>query len=241
MSKPAKKSLSLVASSSFKVAVNATKKLKATTIKQVAAVAKLELQSAAGAMIAGFNLHRVKSSCEHGEFGKFLHNDLAKAMGWTAGTATTNASYYMRISSAFYEVSGLKEAQVIAALDGNKAANKLLHAALEKFIDGHSLTELLIQHGIKGVGLKTALEESKPAPAAGDDEQTAEDKIAQARTQAWEESYKAVESIRAALTEPEKLQLLNDPKQLETLQGQLVEINRLAAERLAALRKSNAA
>lgn len=241
MPKPAKKSLSLVASPEFKVMANGTKKLKVTTIKQVAAVAKLEVQSSTGAIIAGFNLHRVKSSCVHGEFGKFLQNDLAKAMGWTAGTATTNASYYMRLSAAFYETSGLTEAQVIAALDGSKAARKVLDAALQKFIDGHSLTELLIQHGIKGVGLKTALEDSKPAPAAGDDEQTTEDKIAQARVQAWEESYKAVESIRAALTEPEKLQLLNDPKQLETLQGQLVEINRLAAERLAALRKSNAA
>jgi hypothetical protein len=240
MPKPAKKSLSLVASPDFKVAANGTKKLKVTTIKQVAAVAKLDAQTTTGAIIAGFNLHRVKTSCEHGEFGKFLQNDLAKAMGWTAGTATTNASYYMRLSTAFYETSGLKEAQVIAALDGSKAARKALGDALQKFIDGHSLTELLIQHGIKGVGLKTALEDSKPAPA-GDDEQTTEDKIAQARTQAWEESYKAVESIRAALTEPEKLQLLNDPKQLETLKGQIVEINKLADERIAALRKANAA
>jgi len=238
MSKPAKITLALVSCSTFRVTASATKKLKATTIKQVSAVARLEAQTAAGAIIAGLNLHRVKASAAHGEFGKFIQMELAKAMEWTGGTATTNASYYMRLSGQFVEKAGLKQSDIIAALDGNKAANKILHAALEKFIDGNSLTELLIKFRIKGVNLHKELTSGETENEDGG--LTDDQKFTQAREQAWEETWNSVQRIRASLTEPEQLQLLSDPAQLEKLKAELIEANKLTDERLDALRKAKA-
>jgi len=239
MSTPAKETLALVSAPAFHLAAPAAKKLMIRTLRDFVTFTKLEKTAALTATTTGLNLHRVKISAK-GEFRTFIEVDLAKKMGWAETTAVKNASYYMRLSTAFFEGSGLKPAEIIAALDGNKVARKKLNAALKAFVADLSLNELLIQHGIKGVGLKTELDDAKSAsrkalPISD------EDKIAQARTQAWEEIYSAVERTRAGLTEPEKLQLLNDPKQLETLQGQLVEINKLAAQRIADLRKANAA
>ncbi|MFA6168790.1 MAG: hypothetical protein WC700_19355 [Gemmatimonadaceae bacterium] len=223
------------------MSTTAANKLKARTLKEVSAVFKLEKQAAAGAIIAGFNLHRTKASLPHGKFVPFLEKELAAAGGWSAGTATKNASFYMRLATAFYEKAGLKQVDVITALDGNKTTGKALRASLEKFVGDQSLTELLIKHGIKGVGLKTALGNGDDDQGGGDGDLTPAQKAEQARTQAWEESWTSTQRLRAAFSEPEKLQLLDDPKQLETLKAELVAINKLADERITALRSAKSA
>jgi len=239
MSKPATNTISLVASSAFHLAAPAAKKLMGRTLRDFVTFTKLEKKAASTAVVTGFSLHRVKVSAK-GEFRQFIECDLSKKMNWTPDTAVKNSSFYMRLATAFYESAGLSQTTVIAALDGDAKANKAFNAALSKFIGDLSLNEVLIREGIKGVGLKTALEDSKPAPAGNDAALSAEDKIAQARVQAWEENWTAAQRIRAALTEPEQLQLLTDPKQLETLHAELVELNKLTADRLATLRNANA-
>jgi hypothetical protein len=237
MSKPAKNTLALVSCSNFRVAITASKKLKARTIKEVLATVKYEKQGAASAILAGLFLHRTKASLKHGEWGGFIENELAKAMKWTAATAGKNTSYYQRLSTEFYEQAGLKQAEIIAALDGQKAASKTVAAALHAFIGDLSLNELLIKFDIKSVGLSSSLKNG----GGGGGKLTDAEKFDQAREQAWEETWTSVQRIRASLTEPEKLQLLTDPKQIEKLQAELIEANQLAAQRLADLRKTKAA
>lgn len=232
-----KHSLAVVSDSSFAVAGPAVKKLRASTAKQVAAVLDMEIKTAVGAIIAGLGLHRTKASLKNGEFTPYLETELAKAGRWTAATAVKNASHFMRLANVFLDKSGINMDAVLAGLDGKNAkARAPLLEALKAFVGEHSFNELLIKYDIKSVGLKTAL----TIEAAAEEPKTDASNLAEAAARAWEESYGAVQLLRGTFTEPEKLQLLTDPQQIETLQNEALEISRMAADRLAALRAAKA-
>lgn len=235
MSKTAKHALSLVSSSAFSVPKTALAKLRKTTAEQVAAVYHMEHVTAMAAITAGLNLHRTKASLEHGDFRPYIEQELAKSCGWTSGTAVKNASYFMRLATAFLEKARLSSPAVLAGLNGEEKNGGAFQGALKKFVGEHSLTELLIKHDIKGVGLKTAL-----TIEAGDDDNTPVD-LEAVRARTWEQTYAAVKRLRSAFTEPEKLQLLTDPKQIETLHDEALEVTRLANARLEALKAQKAA
>jgi|GEM_PF-5784336 len=170
MAKTPKHALTVLASPELTVGKEKIKSLEAAAVAQCAAVGQLESKAAAGAIMAGLTLHRVKASTPHGKFGSFIEQKLTKVNFWTAGTAKTNASYYMRLALAFVEKARADKGALLAlpndatTLDlGDTANAKKLAAALEKFVGDLSLTELLIKHNIKGVGLKTEL-------AVGDDD-----------------------------------------------------------------------
>lgn len=228
-----KHALSLIADSAFAVAKSETEVLQNTTAEQLAGVAALEGQAAMGATLAGINLHRVKASTKHGEFGKWL--DQICTTSANLGVKPRQANYYMRLAAVFLEKSRLSKSELLTGLDGaEETARAPLVSALKKFVGEHSLNELLIKNDIKSVGLKSAL----ALEEAPDGEESPEAKLARSRASAWEESYAAVQRIRAALTEPAQLQLLTDPAQIETIKNEAVEITQLAEARLKALRSA---
>ncbi|HEY8836678.1 MAG TPA: hypothetical protein VIO16_03150 [Dehalococcoidia bacterium] len=192
--------------------------------------------------MAGLTLHRVKASTPHGKFGSFIEQKLTKVNFWTAGTAKTNASYYMRLALAFVEKARADKGALLAlpndatTLDlGDTANAKKLAAALEKFVGDLSLTELLIKHNIKGVGLKTEL-------AVGDDdaedpsEMTPAQRATFEREQAFMEAWNSTQAIRAAFTDPDKAHLISDPKKVQQIKHEVIELNKLLDDRLANLR-----
>jgi len=234
MSNSAPHALAVLASPELKPAKLDPKKLQTAAAAQVAAVAKIEASGAQAGILAGLTLHVLKATMP-GKFRAWLESeDVNFGSHLTPASRVKTANNYMRLALAFLEKTKVKKALLLDAQgkDGALTTTKALEAKLDAFVDGCSLTELLIRYNIKSVGLKTALTDGDDGD---DDELTPAQKMQAAREAIWEESYTAVARIRAALTEPDKIQLLNDPKQLQTLKAEIVEINRLADERLADL------
>lgn len=242
MARPAKHALTVLASPELRVANGEVKKLQSAAVTQFKAVAEMESNTAKAGILVGITLHRVKASMP-GEFREWVETMLPKGNKWTPKTAVKNASFYMRLALVFLEKTKLAKADVLAvgdraALDlGDVAAAKTFVAKLETFVGEHSLNELLIKHDIKSVGLKTALIEEGTEEGTNENELTPAQKLKQARELAWQEAWTATETLIQTLTAPEKIQLLSDAKQIETLKGQLQEATKLADERLNALRK----
>ncbi len=238
MSKPEKQTsaLTVLSAPELRAPAGTIDQLKEAAIGQIEAVARMEGQAAIGGILAGLTLHRVKASLKHGEFGPWTEK-------FTTGEhfkiRKTQVSYYMRLAVAFIEEAGADKDNLIALGDSGEmldladtAAGQALASKLKKFAGDNSLNELLIKHGIKGVGLKSSLATEK----AEENPISPEASMQAAREMAWEQSYNAVRQIRAALSEPDQIQLLNDPKQIELLKAELVEVNKLADARLQALR-----
>ncbi len=199
----------------------------------------LERKAAAGAILAGITLHRVKASLPHGAFGPWIAQKLTRLTSWTPGTAKVNASFYMRLSLTFVEKVRVDKSMLLALphdgesldLGASKEAKKLA-SALEKFVGDCSLTELLIKHGIKGVGLKTALEQ-------GDEDETDDSATpAQLAEQTRMEALQWVSGLHKAISDPNRFQhLTSDPKTLRTLHNEIVEIKQRLDERIRSLAK----
>ena len=234
--------LTLVSQPEFAVKSDALSQLQEVAIRQVAAISELESKAAVGAIIAGLTLHRVKASLDHGEFGPWISNSNFGS-NLTAASRQRTANHYMRLALVFLEKAKVQKPDLLAlpgdqlSLDvENGEPTRRFFTKADKFVGGLSLNELLIKHGIKGVGLKTEL-----AQGAEDDEaQTPEQKAAAARERAWVETFESVQRIRANLTESDRMHLLTDPKHIEILKSELVEVNKLLDDRLANLRAVNA-
>lgn len=239
MSKPEKQTsaLTVLSAPELRAPAGTIDQLKEAAIGQIEAVARIEGQAAIGGIIAGLTLHRVKASLKHGEFRPWLEQ--ISTSGGHLKLKKSQASNYMRLAVAFIEEAGADKDNLIALGDSGEmldladtAAGQALASKLKKFAGDNSLNELLIKHGIKGVGLKSSLVSEK----ADENPISPEASMQAAREMAWEQSYNAVRQIRAALSEPDQIQLLNDPKQIELLKAELVEVNKLADARLQALR-----
>lgn len=208
MSKTTQHALTLVASPKFAVAKDEIQKLQATAVAQVAAVGQLETKAAMGGTIAGLTLTRVKHSLPHGKFGAWL--DQLAAGG---AVKKSQANYYMRLGLVFLEKMRVDLPQLLALpgeqlsleVGDNHTAKQFL-GKLEKFVGDLSLNELLIKHGIKGVGMKLALEQGEDGEAGKLG--AAEDYFA--------EVAQRVYGFRQIVTSRESLQRLS-PQQLETL------------------------
>jgi hypothetical protein len=208
---PKKHALALLAQPEFAVAKDDLKKLQATAVAQVRAVAELEAKAGMGACIAGMTLLRVKHSTPHGKFGAWIEANAKHGVGHR------QANYYMRLALVFLEKARVQKPDLLAlpgdqlSLDvGDNHAAKQLLAKLQKFVGDLSLTELLIKHGIKGVGLKTELE-------SGRDDEEEGDKPAPGQAEDYfAEVADRVYGFRQLVTSRENLARLT-PQQLETL------------------------
>lgn len=228
--------LTLVADPKFAVAKDDLAKLKESAVLQVSAISELESKAALGALLAGLTLHRVKASLPHGQFGQWLAQ--ISTSGGNLTVKKSQAHNYMRLALVFLERAKVQKPDLLAlpgdqlALevgDGHPARSFFTKAA--KFVGDLSLNELLIKHGIKGVGLKSAL----LADGEDDESLSPEEKLVRSRERAWQETFESVQRIRASLTEPARAQLLSDPGQIKTLKAEVVELNKLLDDRLADL------
>lgn len=229
--KPAKHALTVLASSDISTTGGNLAALQKSAIDQMALISRLESESAIRAIFVGLALHRIKASLKHGQFGPWIDKNIEQKKSQT--------NNYMRLAIAALEATKAGKAELVAlpedvaSIDKNDRTARQFVEKLTKWVGDLSLNELLIKHEIKGVGLKTALTEQ------GNDaeELTPAQKLKQARENAWQEAWSATETLIQSLTAPEKIQLITDMKQIETLKGQLQEATKLADERLTALRK----
>ncbi|QYM80261.1 hypothetical protein K0B96_06510 [Horticoccus luteus] len=213
-SSPKKHALTLLAAPDLAVAKDGVAKLQSLAVAQVAAVGEMESNAAKGGILAGLTLHRVKASLPHGHFGKWI-GQISTAVEICRTVKKSQANNYMRLAMVFLEKTKAQKPELLAlpgdqtSLDlADNHAGQQLRAKLEKFTAGLSLNELLIKHGIKGVGLKTELETAKEdeddAPQPGQ----AEDYF----TEVAERVY----GFRQLVTSRENIARLT-PQQLETL------------------------
>lgn len=166
--------LTLVATPELRVADDDLKKLQRMAVNQIAAIGEMENRAAMGAILAGLTLHRVKASLPHGEFGPWITQITAEDQKRTGGAFLSQikarqCQYYMRLALIFLgkcrvakpDLLALPGDQTELTLDGATGPAKRFADKLKGFVGDLSLNELLIRHGIKGVGLKSALEEGE--------------------------------------------------------------------------------
>lgn len=230
---PKKHALALVAQPEWLIGKDALKKLQVAAVAEMQTIHRLQCEAAGRAVLVGLALHRIKASLKHGQWGGWINRDF-KAVGHR------QVNYYMRLALVFLERERVQKPDLLAlpgdqlALDveGDKGGAAFVNK-LQKFVGDLSLTELLIKHGIKGVGLKTELTTGEDDEG---DELTPEQQAQQERDAAWLAVWNPAQAIRATLTDPNKLQLISDPAKVEQLKAEIVELNTLIDERLAALR-----
>lgn len=255
MPKTAKHALKVLAAPELRAAKPDLKQLQTATVDMLQGVSNSENRAAKAAPIAGILLQRVKASLPHGEFTPWLQkltgeekDKDGKTQKRTTGALLPRLSvrqlqYYMKLSLVFLEKTKLAKPDLLALGDGKTALDlgskheaKAFMAALDEFVGDRSLNELLIKHDIKSVGLKTELT-AEDDDDPDDDGLTPAQRAAQERENAWLAAWNPTQQIRATLTDPNKLQLL-DAKKVEQLKDELVESAKLANARLDALRKS---
>lgn len=209
--------LALLSHPEFAVKKDGLAKLSEVAVAQVAAVGELESKAAIGAVVAGLTLHRVKASVPHGKFGDWQAKHLTKIHGWSKATAAKNVSYYMRLSQIFVEKTKIERPALLAlpgdqlALDvGDSHQAKEFFTKVSKFVGGISLTDLLIKHGIRSVGLKKELANDDDAPAPG----AAEDYFAQVAERIY--GFRQIVANRESL-------LRLTPQQLDTLKAEVTD------------------
>lgn len=156
--------------------------LKIAATEQFNGIAKMEGKAARGGILCGLTLHRLKTSLPHGQFLPFVDQMWPKATFQNPSTIRKTVSNYMRLAETFVSKAKIGKPDILA-LPGDPLAleiadqhqAKRLLEKLDAFAGNCSLNELLIKHGIKGVGLKKALEAEEKkesgAPAAPDAEQ----------------------------------------------------------------------
>lgn len=197
------------------------KALQKETARQFSIIEHLRCERTHRAIFVGLMLHRVKASLKHGEFGKWQEKHLPAVSTGTIGN-------YMKLALVFLKKGEVDPVELLAVKDvAPKALAKAKGPAavfvekLNNFVGEHDLTELLIKHGIRAVGLKTALENSDQGKSAT----SAEDYYANVA--------KRVYDFREIVTSPESLQRLS-PQQLDTLKQEVTDsystFNRLYEE-----------
>jgi hypothetical protein len=239
MSKAQQYALTVLAAPELKYDQAGVAKLTAAIGVEFQAIRQLQREDAARFTILGSMLLRLKHSLPaRGGFQAVAQKIICDATGWTPATALKNASLAMRLAMTFIEKAKVSKPDLLAlpgdqlTLDvgDNHPAQRFL-SKLSTFVGELTRTELLIKHGLTGVGLKTELTDGNGDESG--DELTDEQRAQFAREQAWLETWTATQQLRASLTEPDKLQLISDPKHFEQLKAEVVELNKLIDEHIA--------
>jgi len=145
-------------------------------IHELKMISSMEGAAALRALRFGLVMHQAKALVPHGGFITWQKTTFE-------GKSRAQCNYYMQLALVFIasmrlnavEVLKLPNAQLDLALADQEDTTRRVLEKAAKFIGETSLNELLIKHGIKGVGLKKALEAAKAKeegePAAPDAEQ----------------------------------------------------------------------
>ena len=131
--------------------------LKHSALRQLGAVQQLSQQHAAGCVLCGLTLHRVKASLRRGEFEPWM--DSLRAEKSTTGGLLPSRSmrfYYMKLATVFVERTGTLLPHLLA-LPGDQFgleipdsdAGRELAEKLTAFVGDQSLNDLLDRYKIK--------------------------------------------------------------------------------------------
>ncbi len=174
MSKSTNYALTVLAAPELSVGKDSIKKLQSVIADEFATIRRIDREGAARFTLIGLMLHRLKASLPRGQFRPYLEQMLPKVTFWSEATAVKNASLAMRLSLVFIEKAkvstpdllSMSGDQLMLDAGSSKPAKKLLKK-LDGFVGDLTRTELLIKHGLTGVGLRTALEQGDdPTPPA---------------------------------------------------------------------------
>jgi len=176
---------------------------------QLEAIRTLESKAAGVALQLGGSLWAVKTTLKHGQFQPWIHSNV-EGRGYRA------CAYYMKLVLQFAESARLT-AEEWAALPSLSDAlpedgpARSVWVKRAKFIGELSLSELLIKHGIKSVGLKHELTagDDQTALPASDDGQLFFAEIAD-----------HLMGLRSTVLKPESLMRLT-PDQLDNLKTEI--------------------
>ncbi len=135
----------------------AVEQLKHTALRQLGAVQQLSQQHAAGCVLCGLTLHRVKASLQRGEFEPWM--DSIRAEKSTTGGLLPSRSmrfYYMKLATVFVERTGTLLPHLLA-LPGDQFgleipdsdAGRELAEKLTAFVGDQSLNDLFDRYKIK--------------------------------------------------------------------------------------------
>lgn len=195
-------------------------------------IAQMEGAAAVRALRFGIVMHHIKSKLDHGKFQPWL------AANFT-DVKYRQLNYYMRLAIVFADSMRLNQAEVFALpgaqlqlpLDGQDGATRSVLEKVAKFVGDLSLTELLIKHDIKSVGLKKELGEG--AEDIDESNLPPDEVLRRRRDEIFGGTIEHLGSLHKVLTNTESLTLL-DNTQLEAIENKLVELR--AA--IAAVRKT---
>lgn len=186
------KALAVVTGTSGKSApVHFLKQTGKTVAKLIGRIHRSEHDTAFFALVVSSLCWQAKANAAHGEFKPWVRTHVGER-------AYRSVAYYMQLGLRFAEKSKItnEEFLQLATLNPKGAKSgpaKSAFEKVEKFIGEHSLTELLIKHGVKGVGLKgelTAGDEAPPALTAGEQMDLV-----------WSQAYEPAKSLADLLTE----------------------------------------
>lgn len=169
-------------------------KLPKQLTSELALIHKLESQAAGRAIRVGLWLWQAKEVLKHGEFKPWIEKNVE-------GKSYRSCAYYMKLAMTFVEKTRVSGESLHALVNHNfKNAPKSKDAkaavdALTGFVGELSLSELLIKHGIKSVGLKAAL-------TGGDDGAGGAPADPQMElTLLWDQAYTPAKSLADLLSE----------------------------------------
>lgn len=160
-------------------------------LEKMAMLAAHEARAAQFGVQIGVMLWQTKAALPHGEFQGWIKQHIV-------GRSYRSCAYYMKLALIFVEKvkpgAQLLETLISVDLGAEKhtASEKIILGELEKFIGENSLTELLIKHGIKGVGLKSELADGEEPPALTGEQQLELD---------WAQAYEPAKSLADLLAE----------------------------------------
>jgi hypothetical protein len=155
------------------------------------AIRRHDVQAAQLSLQIGVLLWQTKATLPHGEFQAWIKSNVD-------GRGYRVCAYYMKLALAFTEkvkpAAWKIEAMMTLDFDATKHTDEELSAldTMKQFIGENSITELLIKHGIKSVGLKSELADGQEPPALTGEQQLELD---------WAQAYEPAKSLADLLAE----------------------------------------
>lgn len=188
MASTSEKALAVVTATPPKVqSLHFLRQARAALAKRAALIFRTEREAACHAIALGMLLWQVKGTLPKGEFKKWIEANIE-------GRGYRSCAYWMKLALCFAEKSGLKADECSAVAQWKpKGKGNTGAAKLDKFVGELSLNELMIKHGLRGVGLKgelTAGDEAPPAITAGEQLELL-----------WSQAYEPAKSLADLLTE----------------------------------------
>lgn len=161
--------------------------------KRIALVRRADHDGSFHALCVGAELWKAKAVSKHGEFKPWIEQNVPTS-------AYRTCADYMKLTQIFAEKAKLTAEEALAMgkllpKGAKSGPAKSAAAKLDAFIGDLSVHELMIKHGVRGVGLKAELTEGDAPPAieAGNGQMDL--------SLVWEQVYEPAKSLAELLAE----------------------------------------